>query len=375
MELIERQNYAIPLRPCQAEEVLEGATTSAPAADSRLEWIDIARGIAILLVMLGHAMSNDNVQHILQPFRMPLFYITAGYLFNVRRHCDALGQYLAARCRRMVVPYFFTAFVFFVFSMIINDGILGRHTPAPFKLFLDIFLGNGAGLNGEAYVLRFNLPLWYLACMTSATLLFIGQIHLFRKEASRVPLVICSLTVALFGYLIGRRLFLPWSFDVAMVAQFFLVIGFLLRENKASFSDRRLFLCLAGAYLGLCLNNNVLDMNRRQFHDFGELFVAGLAGTYMLYYLAHQLAVQASGRAVAARMAAFFRFFGRHTMVIMSCHFGAIYLVELFTFFCFHDPFAASVPPVVVFAAMILTSLLAIAVINRSKRLRAIYYK
>jgi hypothetical protein len=95
----------------------------------------------------------------------------------------------------------------------------------------------------------------------------------------------------------------------------------------------------------------------------------------MLYFLSRQLTIQAKERGMAAHLTSCFRFFGRHTMVIMTCHFGAFYLISLIQHFCSRDPFAAPVPTLVLFPAMVLTSLLAIAVINRFKVLRAIYYK
>ena len=43
--------------------------------DKRLDYLDIAKGIGILLVVLGHIYGNNNVFHVwIYSFHMPLFY-------------------------------------------------------------------------------------------------------------------------------------------------------------------------------------------------------------------------------------------------------------------------------------------------------------
>ena len=46
-------------------------------------WIDILRGIGILLVVLGH--TNPPFKRIIYSFHIPLFFILSGFLWNDRR--------------------------------------------------------------------------------------------------------------------------------------------------------------------------------------------------------------------------------------------------------------------------------------------------
>ena len=41
--------------------------------EKRIEWIDIAKGIGILLVVLGHITKNEVLYEIIYSFHMPLF--------------------------------------------------------------------------------------------------------------------------------------------------------------------------------------------------------------------------------------------------------------------------------------------------------------
>lgn len=49
----------------------------------RLDWIDIAMGIAIILVIVGHTVPNPSpLRHAIFSFHMPVFFILAGYTFR-----------------------------------------------------------------------------------------------------------------------------------------------------------------------------------------------------------------------------------------------------------------------------------------------------
>ena len=49
----------------------------------RLDWIDIAKGIAMILVIVGHTVPNPSpLRHAIFSFRMPVFFILAGYTFR-----------------------------------------------------------------------------------------------------------------------------------------------------------------------------------------------------------------------------------------------------------------------------------------------------
>lgn len=48
-------------------------------AHSRENWIDITRGLAIIIMIIGHSISNQNAISWIWSFHMPLFFIITGY--------------------------------------------------------------------------------------------------------------------------------------------------------------------------------------------------------------------------------------------------------------------------------------------------------
>src|SRR5512133_2369883 len=101
---------------------------------SRLVSIDIARGIGILLVVLGHTLAEANY-HVQNPtvfflgrliysFHMPLFFFLSGLFFKPEiRFPDLLKR----RFDSVLKPYLFTLFLIY-FVSIFYDKNLGLTT-------------------------------------------------------------------------------------------------------------------------------------------------------------------------------------------------------------------------------------------------------
>lgn len=71
--------------------------------DRRLEWIDAARGIGIVAVVIGHVWTRGAPRDLMYAFHMPLFFLLSGYLFSPRpalpfalRHLRGQGLSYAA---------------------------------------------------------------------------------------------------------------------------------------------------------------------------------------------------------------------------------------------------------------------------------------
>lgn len=53
-------------------------------AKQRLDWLDIAKGIAILLVIVGHTVNNPSIiRQVIFSFHMPLFSFWPAILFEL----------------------------------------------------------------------------------------------------------------------------------------------------------------------------------------------------------------------------------------------------------------------------------------------------
>ena len=78
----------------------------------RLEYIDIAKGIGIILVVIGHCISGQSIPGMyISAFHMPLFFIISGMCFNDTRYPQFL-PFFKKRAKTLFMPLiYFTAII------------------------------------------------------------------------------------------------------------------------------------------------------------------------------------------------------------------------------------------------------------------------
>ena len=83
----------------------------------RIKYIDIAKGIGILLVVMGH---NDLmaifpfIKKLIFSFHMPLFFFLSGYFINT---LTPFKVFFKKRFNGLLKPFFFTIFMIYFFSI------------------------------------------------------------------------------------------------------------------------------------------------------------------------------------------------------------------------------------------------------------------
>lgn len=87
----------------------------------RLDWIDIAKGIAIILVIVGHTVPNPSpLRHAIFSFHKPVFFILAGYTFRPKPRRELLSGSVS----RLLVPYVILALAWQVPSFLMSGAPL-----------------------------------------------------------------------------------------------------------------------------------------------------------------------------------------------------------------------------------------------------------
>lgn len=82
-----------------------------PADAKRVRWIDYAKGIAIILVLVAHALSGANWFNIwAYSFHLPVFFILSGLLLSYRKMAQPFGKLLKKYLKSLILPYYLIAF-------------------------------------------------------------------------------------------------------------------------------------------------------------------------------------------------------------------------------------------------------------------------
>ena len=75
------------------------------SARKRIEYVDVAKGIAILSVIVGHTFSaydpGSLLNRFIYSFHMPLFFILSGFFYRPQDFKTAFGR----KVKNLLVPY------------------------------------------------------------------------------------------------------------------------------------------------------------------------------------------------------------------------------------------------------------------------------
>ena len=103
-------------------------TTSA----NRYEYIDIAKGIGILLVVWAHILLVGWTHRFIYAFHMPLFFFISGYLFKSDKY-NSFKDFFKKRFKRLIIPYLiysvFTWTIWAIFRYITHSDVKSYFMP------------------------------------------------------------------------------------------------------------------------------------------------------------------------------------------------------------------------------------------------------
>lgn len=286
----------------------------------RIEYIDIARGIGILLVVMGHndfALVSPFFYKVIYSFHMPLFFFLSGYFLNPSA---GFWTFLKKRFNSLLKPYFFTIFLIYFFSISFGkmgfQTAIGRTIKALYGTgyYLDWvqlwFLPHLFAVSVYAYVFykvvgRINSrPVrWLILLLT----LFIASFYL--KTFYPFPLSVLGKNYELFG--------LPFSLDLILLSGFFFILGSEThRLNRDGVFSSIILLLGTGAALVLM---NVffparIDLNIRLFESFIINTLEAVLGILFILALSRQIDLH------AARLGSLFKYFGKISLMILILH-------------------------------------------------------
>lgn len=267
----------------------------------RLLWLDAAKGLAILLTIVGRTL-NGALRDMIYSFHMPLFFILAGY--SLKPLEGELLPALRKDAKRLLLPVVFVCLLRLGFSTVTDPAGFPGHLR---QTLLSLLWGNGCA--------RYSLPgigiVWFL------TALFLSR-QLYRLLAAKVTnfrLLFCFV-LAFFGMYIGRYVWLPQSLDLVFVALLFLEAGSLYRRAE---SEAPKLLPALGCVC-FCLwvyatyhRHLSMEMSIREFHLSVICLLVAMAGSVWII----QLMQAAEGFSFLMKPLAFL---GRHSLALMCVH-------------------------------------------------------
>lgn len=196
----------------------------------RVAWIDIARAIGIFFIVLGHIPEDGLVRKYIFSFHVPFFFLLSGICFN--GHKD-FKRFVEKKVKTIVVPYF----VFSIMSIMIF-AIAGHIIPSITKgINTDILFNIRVMLygNSKPSLMKYNLPLWFLPCLFSTSVIVYGVERLPQKvQYKNIFRGLCIAILILVGGFYTKymsHIYLPWHIETAIQMAVFYLLGVQVQEN------------------------------------------------------------------------------------------------------------------------------------------------
>lgn len=286
----------------------------------RIEYIDIARGIGILLVVMGHndfALVSPFAYKVIYSFHMPLFFFLSGYFLNA-----AVGfwNFFIKRFNSLLKPYLFTLFLIYIGS--ISFGKMGLET-AMIRIIKSLY-GTGRYIDW--------VQLWFLPHLFVVSLYAFVFYALMKKVDNRyVRWAVLLLTLGIASLFLqsfypfqlsalGKDYELwglPFSLDLVLLSGFFFILGSETRQvTSEQLFGNWLFLLVTGTAM-IVLNlffSARIDLNTRTYESFVVNTVESITGILFVLALSRQIELH------AARLASFFTYVGRISLIILIFH-------------------------------------------------------
>lgn len=179
----------------------------------RVLYIDLAKGICILLVVLDHIAGNGYfdggdypMNDIFEQTRMPLYFILSGLFF--KDYAGGIREFLLRKANRILIPYLFFMALYRVSAKA-------------------VWLLTGIGI-GDVWA-----PLWFLLCLFWMNIVFATLYYIVKRLIpdgikSEIILGLIVLGIGIAGYLAGD---LPLNIGTALTSLPFLWMGYFLNRR------------------------------------------------------------------------------------------------------------------------------------------------
>lgn len=279
----------------------------------RLAFIDVAKALGVILVVLGHNLGSGEIHDYIYSFHMPLFFILCGFSRRWKTFgAKEFGREMWKNVERYVVPYGI---------LMLIAGELSLHN-----------IKNYIFVNRNITYMYPLLAKWFLPCFFVSICLSLFLYQLVGRIKNRtvygIIILFCAVVLIILGlYFDGVRCGdeVLWLANIALMGCAFIFTGILLRllYNK--------YLTSCKSYYDILLLVTAVVVSvvsyRYNFTDGGYMaMVAGIYGTWYWFVLSAvsgTVSVILLSICISARGGGKLKllcYIGQNSMVIMMFH-------------------------------------------------------
>ena len=286
----------------------------------RKTYLDIAKGLAMICIFLGH-LSIYDIDRVVYTFMVTVFFIITGYFISTKRD---VKNFIFDKFKKLIIPYIFVSCVCCILGVLLNELVYGGVDSKGVAWMWIKAMLFGTGASGITFI-GHDVPaigaIWFLLAT------FFGAVALrILLELKPIIRAILVCLILLLSINTTSIIFLPWSLQPSGVALFFMYVGFLWRkiepyyENISKGMKVGLVVLAAICWLEMIVNFQWFLLVLALVGDGLTDIFQSICGCYVVLEISKML-----DKNIFIKN--FFSFIGEYSIIFLSVH-----LVELFFF-------------------------------------------
>ncbi|KRL04489.1 acyltransferase family protein [Liquorilactobacillus oeni] len=298
----------------------------------RIGWIDIARALAMLMIVTGHTLFSftySPVARVIFAVHVPIFFVLSGYLFKEKRWKIIFSKVN----HNLLLPYSATCFLIILFSWFAihnpNNWIF-RTGMETHQVVLAAFYGLGTPMQlpNKAFTIPAIGAIWFLVSMYFGDLLFNLSFKIVHKYKHKLMLLwLISIIECCIGFYLGGVLHLPlpWSLPAACVSQIFYIAGFTIK--KYDFMEKNGLWVVGGLLLWLfSVHSGFFYLNTAYADSPFAAMLGGVGGSFVLMRFSKFIEKITTHFGMAG--IGMFEAYGRLSLIVLCAHLFEMMLVR-----------------------------------------------
>lgn len=253
---------------------------------NRIDWVDYAKAIGIVLVYIGHTGIPEEIKNRIYLFHMPLFFLISGFLWNQDKYERlTITEFIKKKLLSYIIPYIKIGIVCLVlWGVLINSFLLTSNDY--WQTLLKYIFGLFVYSRGTVEFMPQCSPIWFLTCLFCAEIIF----YIIMK--TKKPVFLISLCVA-FAYLSQQMPKLYWNIDTAIVVVPFLYIGFMLRKYWEIASKWTIILPVILMSLFFIISCNYwTDFDGNRYDNVAVMYLASFCCSFSVLLIVKHLSIR-----------------------------------------------------------------------------------
>lgn len=222
--------------------------------DKRISWLDIAKGVSILFIVMGHILNGGFILTFCLSFNSVIFFILSGMTFNrTRGQTDSLlcfddreiRLFFKKNVKNILLPYFVWGSVSIIIYFLMEGMVLSNlqtgsnvHFSIPAN-FLGLLYGNS-----ETGFFEYYRPLWFLPCLLMVEIIWFIILKIMYRISEKKAWILYGIFMGIFVLFgiaescFNLKLILPFETESAVFMSFFFGIGLLLRSKGEPYFEK-----------------------------------------------------------------------------------------------------------------------------------------